>query len=154
MTDINDILNGKTKKITKISSKKIVRKSGSSDDTSENEIDKGGRPRKDVVYAKERKEILDIILKILSVSKTGDIFYISDLDDDIEKQNKILELENDIKKYFSASGWKCMTEEGVLKKYVSIVKYILKHMNIKLSAVSLIVSDTRKVLRQGYLVIF
>lgn len=153
MTNINDILTGNPKKNIKknISKEKLVPR-----DTEQKHIgiDKGGRPRKDVIYAKERKDILDKILNILSISKTGDIFYIDDLDGDVEKQNQILELEDDIKKCFSASGWKCLAEEGVLKKYVSIVKYILKHMNIKLSAVSLIVSDSRKVLRQGYMIIF
>lgn len=155
MTDINDILNGKPQKITKVSSfKKNPRANDIAPSDEKKEIDKGGRPRKDVMYARERKEIFNNILKILSVSKDGDIFYINDLDDDVEKQNQILGLEGDIKKCFSASNWKCFLENGVLNKHESIVKHVLKHMNVKLTAVSLSDIKKRKVIRHGYIINF
>lgn len=151
MTNINDILTGNPKKNIK---KNIPKKKLVSGDTEEKHIgiDKGGRPRKDVIYAKERKDILDKILNILSISKTGDIFYIDDLDGDIEKQNQILELEDDIKKCFSCSNWKCFMEDAVLKKYISMVKYIFKQTNIEMTAVSLVDTQKRKVLRHGFII--
>lgn len=154
MTDINDILNGKTKKITKVSS---FKKKGASVDHSDRKnlpIDKGGRPKKDSAFANERKDILDKIFKILSISKSGDIFYIDDLDNNIEKQIQILELEGDIKKYFSCSKWKCFIGDGVLKKYISMVKYIFKNMNVETESFSLLDTKRKKINRHGFIVKF
>lgn len=158
MTDINDILNGKKKKIT--TSVTIGRANKTSNISVEDveidnvEVDKGGRPKKDIIYKEERKQVLNNLFNILSVSKSGDIFYIDDIDNDINKQNQILALEDSIKMYFCCSGWGCFSKNGVQKKYLSFVKSILKYMNIKMVAVSLIISETRKVIRQGYKVDF
>lgn len=162
MNDINDILNGspirKNNKISKTRQQKSlstnINNKKIDDQVEQNEIDKGGRPRKDVLFKEERKRIYQKLLNILGVSKNGDIFYVDDLDNDNLKQNQILALEDDIKKCFSCSNWKCFMEDGVQKKYVSMAKHILKHMNVRLTAVSLSDTKKRKVIRQGYVLNF
>jgi len=140
MSNINDILNGKAKRrVFKDKEEKI-------------EVDRGGRPRKDTIFKEEREKILKTILEILSVDQNNCTFFVDCLDNDIVKQNQILVLENDIKKYFSCHNWKCFAENGVQKKHISMSKHVLKHMNYELTSISLIYSETRKVLRSGYII--
>jgi len=83
---------------------------------------------KEKVYKKERQEIVNKIINI-----TGTQFVAHEFDADIEKQNKILELDNDIKKYFSVSNWGAYkTGIKITKRPISIIKSVLKDMNIEL----------------------
>lgn len=98
------------------------------------EKDKGGRPLKDIKYIKERKKLLDKLLTILDVSEENDIFYIDELEKNIEKQKQILEMENDVKLYFKCSSWAYFTRD-YSRTYLSLIKSILKYMNITLLSI-------------------
>lgn len=53
-------------------------------------------------YQTEREEIYNKILTILDL-KDDKSFLLCELDEDVEKQNKILDLKEEIKKYFACS---------------------------------------------------
>lgn len=114
------------------------------------EKDKGGRPLKNLKFANERKIVLDKLLKILGITKENNIFYVDELDKDSVKIKEILNLETEIKQYFSCSGWTCFTKNCKNKKYLSLIKSLLKNMNVTISSVSLTDTQTRKVIKQGY----
>jgi hypothetical protein len=77
----------------------------------------------------KREQILSSILEILG-KKEGDTevtFFLSKMDTDEEAQNKIYELEQDIKKYYICSSWTCFTKEKTAKrKWLGMIKYICK----------------------------
>jgi hypothetical protein len=88
---------------------------------------KYGRPDKDNIYVRQQHEILDKLLKILGITATNKIFYCEDLDDNKKKQ--ILDLSNDVKKYFKAGKWPVFNKEISEKNtYLSLTKSILKAM--------------------------
>lgn len=75
----------------------------------------------------KRDQILSSILEILG-KKEGDTevtFFLSKMDTDEEAQNKIYELEQDIKKYYKAGAWTCFTKE-TKRKWLGMIKYICK----------------------------
>jgi len=77
-------------------------------------------------YHNEREEICKKILSILDM-EDGHSFILYHLEHDIEKQNKILELTNEIKKYFDCS--KMQVFRGKLtshRTYVNIIRRILR----------------------------
>ncbi len=77
----------------------------------------------------KREAILEKILEILG-KKEGDTdvtFFLSKMDTDEESQNKIYELEQEIKKYYKAGAWTCFTKEKETKrKWLGMIKYICK----------------------------
>ena len=81
------------------------------------------------LYTKEREIILYEIFKILNINEENNTFYLKDLDDDEDKQNQILELESDIRKYFACSHWACFNNHNIKRKVLSIIKNVGKIMN-------------------------
>ena len=84
----------------------------------------------------KREEIINKILDILG-RKDGEteiIFFLNKIDE--ESQNKIYELEQDIKKYYKAGSWTCFTkDESIIKrKWLSMTKYLCKEHNINISS--------------------
>lgn len=80
-------------------------------------------------YDNERQNVLNKIFDILGINQTNNKFLLHDLDNDLEKQNKILELKPDIKKYFVCSSWTCFKrEDGIKRKVLSIIKNLVKDM--------------------------
>jgi len=53
-------------------------------------------------YQNEREEICNKIITILDL-KEDNTFLLCELDEDIEKQNKIMDLKEEIQKYFACS---------------------------------------------------
>lgn len=147
MTNIIDILNNELK---------CNKNNTDSYDKNNNNIkksiekNKGGRPNKDLKYAKERKMVLDNLLNILNVTKDNNIFYIDDLEKNNIQQQQILDLEEDVKKFFSCSTWTYFVRSDIDKKYISLTKSILKNMEISYSSVTLRDDAARIVLRKGY----
>jgi hypothetical protein len=86
----------------------------------------------------KRQEIINTILNILG-KKDGEtqiIFFLNKIDEDEELQNKIYELEEDIKKYYKAGSWTCFSkDESIIKrKWLSMTKYLCKEHNINISS--------------------
>ena len=66
----------------------------------------------------KRDLILEKILEILG-KKEGDTdvtFFLSKMDTDEESQNKIYELEQEIKKYYVCSKWTCFAKDKIIKR--------------------------------------
>ena len=78
------------------------------------------------LYKKEQEEICDKIIEILDLSETNTIT-LYELDNDKEKQEKVIELIPDIRKYFSFNSIKAVGEPHRIKRpWLSIIKQITK----------------------------
>ena len=91
-------------------------------------------------YTNERKDILQKIFNILEISDNNKTFSLKKLDEDENKQNSIIELENDIKKYFLCSRWTYFSNKNreFKRSYLSLIKAIMKDLNIKITSSTLI----------------
>jgi hypothetical protein len=81
---------------------------------------------KSILYKKEQEKICDKIITILQLDEENSII-LSNLDNDKEKQDKILALIPDIRKYFSFSmiiG--ASTPEKAKRPYLSIIRQLTK----------------------------
>ena len=77
-------------------------------------------------YQAEREAICNKIIEILG-DKT---FILCDLDEDIEKQNKILELKSEIQQYFACSTISSFKPNFECKRpYLNIIRSILRKQN-------------------------
>jgi hypothetical protein len=85
-------------------------------------------PKKIDKYYNERKEVFDKLLSIIGIDINKKTFYLHELDNNIDKQEKIMELVSDIKKYFICSRWTCFCKENVKRVYLSIIRYVIKDM--------------------------
>ena len=90
-------------------------------------------PKKIDNYDKERNELLERLLNILEIDEINNTLSINKIDKDIDKQNKILDLELEIKKYFYYSQWSCFKSTFKPKRrWLSIIKNLMKAMNYKI----------------------
>jgi len=81
---------------------------------------------KSELYKKEQEEICDKIIEILDLPETNTIT-LYELDNDKEKQKKIMELIPNIRKYFSFNNMKAVGEPHRIKRpWLSIIKQITK----------------------------
>ena len=81
---------------------------------------------KSELYKKEQEEICNKIIEILDLPETNTIT-LYELDNDKEKQEKIIELIPDIRKYFSFNSIKAVGEPHRIKRpWLSIIKQITK----------------------------
>ena len=89
------------------------------------------RPTKINKFIDERKQVVADILDILEISEEKNYIYIDELDTDLDKQNKILNLKDKILMYFLTSKWNCFKScVKVDKLYLSYIKHVFKHENI------------------------
>lgn len=80
-------------------------------------------------YQNEREEICNKIITILEL-KEDNTFLLYELDDNIEKQNKILELKEEIQKYFACSTISSFKPNFECKRpYLNIIRSILRKQN-------------------------
>lgn len=80
-------------------------------------------------YQNEREEICNKIITILNL-KEDNTFLLCELDEDIEKQNKILEMKEDIQKYFACSTISSFKPNFNCKRpYLNIIRSILRKQN-------------------------
>ena len=81
---------------------------------------------KSILYKKEQDEICDKIIAILNLDGDSSIT-LYELDNDVEKQQKILDLIPDIRKYFSFSTIIGASEPDKAKRpWLSIIRHITK----------------------------
>jgi len=77
-------------------------------------------------YLSEREEICNKIISIINLDHDGCIL-LSDLDLDINKQNKIIELKDEIQKYFAVSTISSFKPNFQCKRpYLNIIRNILR----------------------------
>jgi len=91
-------------------------------------------------YTNERKDILQKIFNILEITDNNKIISLKKLDEDKNKQKSIIELENDIKKYFLCSRWTYFSNKNreFKRSYLSLIKAIMKDLDIKMTSSTLI----------------
>lgn len=88
----------------------------------------------------KRKYIISNILEIIGINKDNDSFYLNEMDLDIDKQNKIYELEEKIRKYYICSQWSCFCKP-TKRKWLSIIKNICKEENIDMITCKIKIKD-------------
>jgi len=77
-------------------------------------------------FVNEREEICNKIISILNLDNNGCIL-LSELDLDIDKQNKIIELKEEIQKYFAVSTISSFKPNFQCKRpYLNIIRSILR----------------------------
>ncbi len=80
-------------------------------------------------YQNEREDICNKLINILNLGEDK-TFLLCDLDADTEKQNKILEMKEEIQKYFACSTISSFKPNFECKRpYLNIVRSILKKQN-------------------------
>lgn len=110
----------------------------------------GGRTPKNEKYSEERKKILNKLLNIMNIDEKNNIFFIDELENDEIKKKQILELICGIKQYFSYCSWVYFSKTDVPHPFTSLVKSILKDMNIKYNSVSIRDNATNRVDKKGH----
>ena len=82
---------------------------------------------KSYIYSNQQKEIINKLIEILNL-KNINTFTLYDLDIDLEKQQKIMDLIPEIKKYYSCNSFKAVCQTYKIKRpYLSIIKQLLKN---------------------------
>lgn len=80
------------------------------------------RIKKSDKYTTEREDIINRALEILQLDEDKS-FILYEIDKDIEKQNRIIELVIDIKRYFASSYWNGNT----VRPYLTIIRNLFKN---------------------------
>ena len=83
----------------------------------DNIINLGGRPNKKNKYEIQRKEIVAKLNNIFGITDDNKQFCLYDLDNDLNKQQEILNLKDDIEKYFSCSTWTVFNSFSIIFIY-------------------------------------
>lgn len=97
---------------------------------------------KSELYQKEQEEIVDKVIEILELDKDNSIT-LYELDNDKDKQEKILELSIPIRKYFTYTGISGV-KETMKRQWLSIIKNVCKlKYNILSTCYMLKVGDTK-----------
>lgn len=81
---------------------------------------------KSELYKKEQKEICDKVIKILKLDNKKSIT-LYELDNDKDKQKKLIDLIPEIRKFFSFSGMTGVSEPDKVKKpWMSVIRGVSK----------------------------
>jgi hypothetical protein len=84
------------------------------------------RPKLSEKYVEEREEVCSRILEILGLDEKG-AFVLLDLDSDIERQNKIMDMKDEIRRYFSCCNMSPFKPSATCKRpYLSVARNILR----------------------------
>lgn len=105
---------------------------------------RGHLPKKDV-FIDERKQLLQKLNDILGITDTNNAFYLYHLDNDFEKQQKIYELEKEVKEYFRCCEWTYFTK-NTKKKYLSLIRSIYHDMNFNITRKATIISINNNII--------
>jgi len=89
-------------------------------------------------YKEQRNNVLYQMFQILGINEHNNMFSLHKIDEDIEKQSHILNLENDIKKYFLCGEWTCFKRKSTCKRrWLSMIKYVVKDMGYQFNGMQL-----------------
>ena len=80
-------------------------------------------------YQTEREDICNKLINILKLDDNNS-FLLCDLDEDMEKQNQIMEMKEEIQKYFACSTISSFKPNFNCKRpYLNIIRSILRKQN-------------------------
>jgi hypothetical protein len=95
-------------------------------------------PKKVDNYDEQRMKILMDIFNIIGITQDNNTFSLHKMDNDIDKQNKIFELESDIKRYFFCGEWTCFkNKDKVKRRWLSMIKYLTKNLGYDMKSMQL-----------------
>lgn len=98
------------------------------------------REKLSIKYHTEREEICNNLISILELDENNSIL-LCDLEKDLVKQNKILDMKDEIKKYFAVSCLAPYKPNATCNRpYINIVRGILRMQNYTFEGTSLITS--------------
>jgi hypothetical protein len=89
------------------------------------ELKKRVRKTKKDMFYNEQLQIVEKINKILNINENNNTFILDQLNNDLEKQKEILNLVDEIKKYFKYNTWTFF--KGVDNKWLSLVRSVYKN---------------------------
>jgi len=96
-------------------------------------------PKKIEKFENERKIIINKLFEIIGIDQNNNLLSLHKMDNDLEKQQKIIDLESDIKKYFISSRWTCFNKPKNCKRiWLSILKNTLKDMGYEIISSSIV----------------
>ena len=108
---------------------------------------------KSELYKNQQLEIMNKIINILELDKNNSIT-LYELDNDIIKQEKILNMLPEIKKYFKCNCVKSLlSPEKVKRVYLSLIRYITKLEYNMISTQFLIRNDKNVIRTMKYIFI-
>ena len=84
------------------------------------------RIKKSELYAEERNKIIEKMNTILDIKNDKGFFYIDDISE--EKRQEIIDLGNDVKKYFSFGTMNFFKNPDMDYRYVSLIKSVYKEL--------------------------
>jgi hypothetical protein len=88
--------------------------------------------KKDIKYPTQRNEVLRKVYEIIGVSQTKPYFRSHEIDFSDEIYQQIEKLDPEIQQFFNVSSWTAYKSNNVVnKRSLSIVRSILKDMNVK-----------------------
>lgn len=76
-------------------------------------------------YHTEREDICDRLISILELDRNKSIL-LNELENDIEKQTKILDMKDETKKYFAVSCLAPYNASGCKRSYINVMRGILR----------------------------
>ena len=91
---------------------------------------------KNKVYKNEQNDILKKIFDIIGITKDNNIFYSHIIDNDENIQQKILEFNDVFKVYYKVSSWPAYKKFDIERRYLSLIKSLLKEMDIEYTSIS------------------
>jgi hypothetical protein len=94
----------------------------------------------------EKEKILKCIIDILEITDKTKLISLKELDENIEKQNAILNLEPEIKKYYKYSRWSYFNNKSrnFKRNYLALIKSLMRDMEIKITISSVLTKEDKK----------
>jgi hypothetical protein len=92
----------------------------------------GGRPKKSELFMKERNEILNKLNEILGITETNKKFFMWDVDNNKDMQKRIMEMKDDVSKYFGSKNTALYTKDTQERDYFILLRLIYKEMGYKM----------------------
>jgi hypothetical protein len=102
-----------------------------------------------------RNDVLQKLFTILDISENNNKISLKKLDKDLNIQKQIINLENDVQKYFDCSKWSYFINGNrkFKRKYLSLIKTIFNDMNVKIITSILIKNiDSKKTYETYYII--
>ena len=89
----------------------------------------------------------------MEIRGKNNVIFWDDIENDPKKQQQILDLVDDVKKYFNSCNWNFFNKNNnVSIPYISLAKSIIKEMNVKLIGVRLKDNKQGKTIKRGYVI--
>jgi hypothetical protein len=95
---------------------------------------KAGRKKKVEKYSTERHDIYEKVKSILNITETNKAFYLHDIDNDKDKQQKIIDMKSLIELYFKSKNSAVFMpeEKQAVRPYMSLIRLVFKEMGYRM----------------------